>query len=1089
LINKNEGRDTSLFAKGWVNQSLTPGELAREIDKGIAYCCQLSGSRRASNFLCSEIISVDTDGTRRIENVMRDPIVERCLTIFYTTPRHTPECHRFRLVFALPRTIESSADMVAASRSLSLRLSGDPASTDAARLFYGSRGSNPKVFDRAIDPGLLDDLIEQGRDAGQIVTKGSAITGTTVSRLTVAPDQIIITGAARRVEFSQLAIGTTLCCPFHHDTNASAFVVRSRTGTKGLHCSACRQTFWPSGSSLGPYNFFEFDDRVREVKSYFEKNKDPGPLRALFAEDPIRLGMTDANITITADEYLRLDRIQDGLTLIKSPKGTGKTERLKSVLSKRGDPTRLIGSRLPLMVDSIQDKLRLAERLRVLPRDESILLIGHRVALIRQSCKRLDLECYLDFDGPLEMQRLGVCLDSLQRLQSRGTVQRFKTIVIDESEQVLSHFLSDTMARENRDSIFVIFRTLLHGAKRVIALDADLGWLTFETLTKLMSDDALSRRNAAQERKPIPTHIYLNERPTPGKIEVFRYEYQLQGDLKRSLAEGKRVFVTSNSKKRIDAISAAVAEDLKGVRQIKITSETAESDDVQAFIKNPGKRALSYDLILTSPSLGTGVDIAFEGRTKQIDVVYGFFDALLTTHFDFDQQLARVRHPGAIRVWLTPRWFRFDTAVDVIKRDILRDGLYKNLLVGFDEVGRPVYLEDDPFLDMASLIVSQQRASKNDLKRHFIEMKKRQGYTFSMIEPHAIEWLEGQSLSRLGKGLSARRRIDALLGAAPLRKSEYEDISGRLSESDEVSEPEKWSFERTRIERFYREPITRSLIELDDGGKYRGRVIRFEAVLDKMKRARDVKLMTGDLRSILEIVGATSLGAHLRFVKQTSDIVTTICYLLHKTPLMRDGILAPTTMLTMRDLGEFTEAMLENKPIIENVLDLEVRADVCIKPMTQLNAILKLVGLSCNPLKKKKAKGKMIYPYRLDQARYDQMLRLVEKRRATDGWRAFYEMHGRDMKDVEDEDEALEREHFERLIQAHAEEAGQLGIEVVGKVCEDDDVTRIVTSTTAGFLVTSLDRKTDEVQHKWFEAEPYDPHRRKGPVSPLRLIS
>jgi Origin of replication binding protein len=1066
LINKNEGRDTSLFARGWVNQSLTPGELAKEIDKGVAYCCQLSGSRRASNFLCSDIISVDIDGTRRIEDVMREPIVERCLTIFYTTPRHTPECHRFRLVFALPRTIESSADMVAASRSLSLRLSGDPASTDAAHLFYGSRGSNPKVFDRAIDASLFDELIEQGRDAGQIVTKRSAITGTTVSRLAIMPHQMIMTAAGRSVEFSQLAIGTAIHCPFHHDVNASAFVVNSRAGVKGLHCAACRQTFWPSGSSFGPYNFFDFDDCVRQVKRYFEEHKDPGPLRELFAEDPIRLGMTDANITITADEYLRLDPIQDGLTLIKSPKGTGKTERLRSVLSKRDDSTLLIGSRLPGMVDSITDTLRLAERLRsVLPKDESTLLIGHRVALIRQSCKRLGLECYLDFDGPLEMQRLGVCLDSLQRLQG-SSLKTFKTIIIDESEQVLSHFLSETMERENRDAIFVIFSTLLRRAKRVIALDADLGWLTFETLTKLMSDDALSRRNAAQERKQIRTHIYLNERATKRHIEVFRKDYQLQGDLKRSLADKKRIFITSNSKKRIDAISESVAEEFKGdVRQIKITSDTVDSDPVKAFIENPSEHALSYDLILTSPSLGTGVDIA----CKQIDVVYGFFDALITTHFDFDQQLARVRHPGAVRVWITPRWFRFDTAVDVIKRDILRDGLYKNLLAGFDEVGRPVYLDDDPFLDMASLIVSQQRASKNELRRHFIKLKRRQGYTVDMVDPDATVWREGQGLARLGKRLSATKRVEALLGAAPLRKSEYEDISGRLSENDEVSEPEKWSFERTRIEKFYREPITRSLIELDDGGKYRRRVIRFEAVLDKMKRARDVKLMTGDLRSALEISGAASLGPHLRFVKRASDVVATICYLLHRTPLMRDGVLTPTT-LTMNDLGEFAGAMLAYKPIIENVLDLEVRADVRIKPMTQLNAILKLVGLSCKPLRKKKAKGRMIYPYRLDQASYDRMLRLVDKRRAIDGSRAFYEIHGWDMKELEDEDEALEREHFERLIQAHAEEAGQLGIEVVGKVYEDDDATRIVTSTTAGFLVTSRDRKTDGVEHKWLEA-------------------
>jgi hypothetical protein len=38
LINKNERKDASLFSKGWVNESFTPGELAAEIDKGVAYC-------------------------------------------------------------------------------------------------------------------------------------------------------------------------------------------------------------------------------------------------------------------------------------------------------------------------------------------------------------------------------------------------------------------------------------------------------------------------------------------------------------------------------------------------------------------------------------------------------------------------------------------------------------------------------------------------------------------------------------------------------------------------------------------------------------------------------------------------------------------------------------------------------------------------------------------------------------------------------------------------------------------------------------------------------------------------------------------
>ena len=280
LLNKNETNDQSLFTKGWVNKSLTPDELAREIDKGVAILLSARWTpKREELSLAADVISVDIDGTRSLDDVPKDPIVERCLTIYYTTPRHTPDCHRFRLIFALPRTIDSADEMVAASRSLSLRLSGDLAATDAARLFYGSRGSKPQVFDRALDEPLLDELIKQGHDAGQTATKGSAVVATTVSRLAVLPDQLIETADGHGVPFSQLAVGTTVCCPFHHDTNASAFILSSKNGVKGLHCSTCAQTFWPANTSFGPYDFFEFDNRIREVKSYFDKHQDPGPLR------------------------------------------------------------------------------------------------------------------------------------------------------------------------------------------------------------------------------------------------------------------------------------------------------------------------------------------------------------------------------------------------------------------------------------------------------------------------------------------------------------------------------------------------------------------------------------------------------------------------------------------------------------------------------------------------------------------------------------------------------------------------------------------------------------------------------------------
>jgi Origin of replication binding protein len=613
---------------------------------------------------------------------------------------------------------------------------------------------------------------------------------------------------------------------------------------------------------VDPCDFHGFDDAVREARDYFERYRDPGPLRDLFGGD-VHPGLLEASINVTADKFLRLTRVEDGITLVKSPKGTGKTECLHHILAN----------------------------------DQSVLLVGHRKSLISQSCKRLRLDCYLDIDGPLVgHSRLGICLDSLQRLQDDEGLGTFRTVVIDESEQVLAHFLSDTMSSEGRSpvAVFTVFRALLRRARRVIALDADLGWLTFETLTGLV-DDALGP-NAPVKKKPRRrrTHIHLNDRPTRGLVEVFRFDRQLQADLKHSLADGKRVFVASNGKGYLDRLDAVIADEFDGrIRTIKVTRDTTASPEVRAFIEKPAERALDYDLILASPSMGTGVDITFPGRASMVDVVYGFFDAEITTHHEMDQQLARVRHPGAVKVWITPRTFRHDTARDVVRGELLRSHLFSHLLIDFDENGRPVHREDDPFLAMAMLVRSQANASKNALKHNFLKLKERQGHEVTVAAEDEVAHLEGLVLSRVGRGLAAARRVEAVLAAAPLRRTEFEHVAARLEWGGEVAEAEMWSMVRTAIEVFYREPITGSLVALDDDGRYRSRVKRFMSV--------GLALDDDYVRYGIELVGAKALPTRLRFVRRPRDVAAAIVYLLHRTPLMAESALRTGVMLTKHD--------------------------------------------------------------------------------------------------------------------------------------------------------------------------------------------
>jgi hypothetical protein len=238
--------------------------------------------------------------------------------------------------------------------------------------------------------------------------------------------------------------------------------------------------------------------------------------------------------------------LSDGLTLVRSPKGTGKTAGVANLIRGAG----------------------------------RVILIGHRRSLIRQSCARLDLRCYLDDQkgGRGAQDRYGVCLDSLGKI-SGGS--RHDVIVLDESEQLLAHFLSDTIDRREgggRDRLFQDFAIMLRRAKKVVALDADLGWITFATLTRMLPG--------------VPVHLWMND-ATPGEdrvVEVYQSKEHLVAELMQAVADGKRCFVTSNSKALVETIASALAREFSNRSQIVITADTAGARRVQTVPERPGRQ-------------------------------------------------------------------------------------------------------------------------------------------------------------------------------------------------------------------------------------------------------------------------------------------------------------------------------------------------------------------------------------------------------------------------------------------------------------------------------------------------------------------
>lgn len=453
-------KGATAYARGFRNVELTLEQFIRCVAvKGHSYCVQLkNGVRRKENFLASNIISVDIDGGYTSDRLLARPLVRDNAAVVYTTASHTQEAPRFRIVWVAPSLVETAKDMAALSRALSLRMNGDPAACDAARLFHGNPGAQVwRWGDRTLPIALYEELLAQGH-AGQ--TKDTTHTGRVASNTStvgIGHQELIKLTDGSLAPLNEITVKAAVHCPRHHDQRASAFVVQSNRGTNGIHCSTCGVTYWSERQPR--FNFNSFDEKVHEAVRYYVEHQDPGPL---FNRTGKLIGPTQLHVMMANGAATPLV-LEPGLTLVKSPKGSGKTEGLRRLLEGK-----------------------------------SVLLIGHRRTLIRQSCDRLEISCYLDrrtekaaseqeIPRPIDPWRIGVCLDSLEII---ATGRSYDVLVLDESEQVLSHFLSATLDEPGREKRRVLFRRFTHLvriAKSVVALDADLGWVSLLTLSRMIN--------------------------------------------------------------------------------------------------------------------------------------------------------------------------------------------------------------------------------------------------------------------------------------------------------------------------------------------------------------------------------------------------------------------------------------------------------------------------------------------------------------------------------------------------------------------------------------------------------------------------
>jgi len=552
LIDKLKPEKASHYKNGFEPIAGTIEELEQLIKAGICFSYQyVGGVRNTDNFLRADLLAVDMDGGRTTSDCLNDQIVKKYGSLFYTTPSHTPDHHKFRLVFILPRTITKADELKSAARALSRRLGGDMAATDAARIYFGSTDCQSQLLENAITNEYLDELIEDGKTSPVSDSINNVGIASSRSYQKLDLNLNIKTSEGDQLTLKDINKKVQIYCPFHHDTQPSAFVARNNLGSIYLHCSSCNITRWANDSSLAGYEFDGFEKAVKDIKNGIFTKDDKISTYLEQALGPQIIPTN--NIHISSDQYLKLTKINEGLTLIKSPKGSGKTTYLSRALEK-------VISNFPSFEDYENATFDNNNNDVKIYSNKRVLLIGHRQALIGDLCKRLGLNSYLD-DKNFKRQanehrksRYGVCLDSLWKVKA----EKYDIIVIDEVEQVLGHFLSETIG-SSRERIFEIFTKLLQQTCKIVVLDADLGWITFNTLFSILTNEDNGLFSEIHEvkpkAKPLSINVYINERKQENKtINIFPSDTHLIQHIKSNILEDKRIFITSNSKKKIKVI-------------------------------------------------------------------------------------------------------------------------------------------------------------------------------------------------------------------------------------------------------------------------------------------------------------------------------------------------------------------------------------------------------------------------------------------------------------------------------------------------------------------------------------------------------
>jgi hypothetical protein len=968
MQNKAGEEDRKRTGSGWSNVELTVDVLVDHIKHGHPFTHQFSGGRRKKeNFLGADVLIADIDRGMRVEDALEDEFIKSHATFIYTTPSHTHDNHRFRIVFCLDRTLYDADSYEAMYTSLLKKIPTDPATRSCAQFFFGNVEAEIHLLGRSLDDKSINTMITIGMDENRRIVAPVKIP-------TLTPDTLVYVKSFGYQPLGTLKPETSIRCPLgtHQDKRPSAFVKVNREGVRGVECRACGQSAWSEPPKSQDSTFGYFDRMVLQYSN--QSNSHFEYLGITRYDHGLETSMEKSNFHVFEREKLESLPLLPGVNLVKSPKGTGKTHALSKLVAALKDPV--------------------VRKIHGLEPDERVILVGHRQTLIRESAAKLGLDCYLDtgsFDtdlifkdsrgtlkavGTHKPRYYGICLDSLHSRVRTGK-EKYGVLIIDESEQVFSHFLSEHMAHPTRN--FEVLSSLMKQSKFTYCLDADLDTITMTGVMACLgwSKDEDRRKQLGSEKLSFKKlHCHLNTyRPPQREVSVYSSENHLLDELRSSLRSGQRCLVVSNKKKFIEGHFESFAQVYKDKKFKKIVSNSGNDEDIRSFLKNIKTDILEYDAVWASPSIGTGIDITFPNEEIKIDCVYGFFFTGITSHFDIDQQLGRVRHPGAVKAYVMPKPENFTTDRQRILQELLSKNVVKGLQYYLDHDGSHYAPGDHPFLALLTEVFSVRRRSMNKLRVNFIEHKESNGWKVNLVKADEMSRGRGSIVNKAGKTQQRVAWERWILDAEEITFKEFFQLKEKKDRNDPLTDAEKASWERYWIKSFYRQDVSEKLIIFDEQGRMRERISLLEVLVNQTLLFRSFKdweenrglISTYKARKIDEKKIAKAI--FLREALSSAGVFD-----LDELKLRPDAAYGTNKMTS------FVEFMQRHNDRLQRLFDKEINSDLEFAPVKQLGSLLRLVGLGQEVVVRNNGGKAGMASYKIATSSYQRLLEIMALR-------------------------------------------------------------------------------------------------------------